>query len=251
MKQYTLIIPALWLVCATIVPAQTPAPAPQMDPEAATILSQWSDHHRQVEAAVFQLTDTIDDVESDGRKIQYAHTRKITVIRPNKLRIETTGDLTNRILWKDGELITVLDLDTNAYAQLKDPGTIEQAVAMLEEEYGMGLPAADLLVEDVRKSLIEGAEAIDYIGLGLVGEERCHHLAFRQGLIDWQVWIATGDVPALRKMVITYKQQSGQPQYTMQVLSVGDASKIAENAFTAVIPEGAEKIEFHPPAIGQ
>jgi len=243
-----LIAAALWIASASIVAAQEALPAPAIDPEAEVVLRQWSEHHRKVQSAVIRVADTIDDVESDGRKIQYAHTRELTIVRPNKLKMVTTGDVTNRTLWKDGTSLTVLDTDANVYAQVADPGTIDQAVTLLQKDYGMGLPAADLLVADIEKTMIEGCDSIDYIGLGLVGEERCHHLAFTRGIVDWQVWIGAGDAPALRKMVITYKELPGEPQYTLQVLSVGDAGKIDDATFAAVIPEGAERIQFYPDA---
>jgi len=232
------------LPCGLI--AQQEAAPRAIDPEAEVVLRQWSQHHRQIESAVICVADTIDDVEADGRKIQYAHTREFTIVRPRKLRMVMTGDVTNRTLWKDGALLTVLDRDANVYAQVPDPGTIDQAVTLLQKDYGMGLPAADLLVEDIGKTMIEGCESIDYIGLGLVGDEQCHHLAFTRGIVDWQVWIGAGDVPSLRKMVITYKELPGKPQYTMHILSVGDPGKVDDATFTAVIPEGAERIQFYP-----
>src|SRR4029078_170829 len=128
-----------------------------------------SDHNKQVKAAVFRLTDTIDDVQADGRKLQFAHVRELTVVRPDKLKIETTGDITSRTLWKDGKTLTVLERDKNVYAQIPDPGTINQAVDLLQEKYNMSVPASDLLSPDVYKTMPEGGDAINYVGLGYVG----------------------------------------------------------------------------------
>ena len=44
--------------------------------------------------------------------------------------------------------------------------------------------------------------------------KRCHHLAFAQEHVDWQVWIEDGAQPLVRKFVITYKDEPGAPQYT-------------------------------------
>lgn len=238
----------LSLLTPGAIHSQESASQPNIDPEADTVLHQLSEHMKKIPAAIFRVTDTIDDVQADGQKLQFAHIRELTVVRPNKLRVETTGDVTNRTVWKDGKTLTVLDRDKNIYAQIQDPGTIDQALEMLQEKYGMSMPGADLLSADVYKTLTEGCSAINYIGIGLVGEEKCHHLAFTRENIDWQLWVSLGENPAPRKMVITYKQVPGEPQYTQQLLKVEDASKINDSMFTCEIPKDAEKIDFQPVA---
>lgn len=226
--------------------AQEPGKKPAIDPEADTVLRQLSEQNKKIQSIVFRLSDTIDDVQADGRKLQFAHVRVLTVVRPNKLKVETFGDVTNRTLWKDGKTLTVLDKDKNVYAQLPDPGTIEQAIDMLQEKYNMSLPAADLLTSDVYKALTGNCREVNYIGIGYVGEEKCHHLAFQGDSIDWQMWIDAGDKPSTRKMVITYKKLPGQPQYTLQLLKIEAAGQIKDSVFECEIPKDAEKIEFQP-----
>jgi hypothetical protein len=238
----------LWIVAAAGMGlAQAAAPALTIDPEADGVLRQLSERHKQVKAAVFRLTDTIDDVQADGRKIQYSHVRELTVVRPDKLKVETTGDVTHRTLWKDGKTLTLLDRDKKVYAQLPDPGTIEQAIDMLQEKYGMSMPAADLLSSDLYKTMTAACTAIQYIGLGRVGgEETCHHLAFTGDTVDWQMWITVGDKPMTRRMVITYKRLPGEPQYTMQLLKIEVTNTISDAVFTCEIPKDADKIEVRP-----
>lgn len=238
----------LLILAAGVIRSQEAPPKPVIDPEADVILRQMSERLKTIPAAIFRLADTIDDVQADGRKLQFAHIRELTIVRPNKLKVETMGDVTSRTVWKDGKTVTVLDLGKNVYAQLPDPGTIDQTLDMLQEKYGMSMPAADLLSADVYKTLTEGCREINYIGIGYVGEEKCHHLAFTRDNIDWQLWVTLGDKPEPRKMVITYKRLPGEPQYTQQLLKVEDAGKIQDTAFTCVIPKGAEKIEFQPVA---
>lgn len=235
-------IAMLWLAMAT-------APAfaqPNIDPEADAVLRQMSEQIKAVPSAVFRLSDTIDDVQADGRKLQFSHIRQFTIVRPDKLRIETKGDVNNRTLWKDGETVTLLDWDRKVYAQIPDPGTIDETIDFLQEEYGLSTPAADLLSDDVYATLTEGAHEIDYIGPGYALDEKCHHLGFVRDDIDYQLWITTGDEPRPRKMVITYKHLPGEPQYTLQLIHATDASGIAPETFEAQIPEDAELIEFHP-----
>jgi hypothetical protein len=241
----------LFVGAAGVIHSEAAPKKSVIDPEADTVLHQLSDHNKQVKAAVFRLTDTIDDVQSDGRKLQFAHVRELTVVRPNKLKIETTGDVTSRTLWKDGKTLTVVERDKNVYAQIPDPGTISQALDLLQEKYNMSVPASDLLSGDVYKTMTEGCEAINYVGLGYVGEEKCHHLAFTRDNIDWQMWITAGNKPSPRKMVITYKHLPGEPQYTMQLLKIEYEPKVNDSVFACQIPKGADKIDFQPADISK
>lgn len=235
-------------LAAGVIHSQEPAPKHTIDPKADALLRQMSERMKGVNASIFRLTDTIDEVQENGQKIQYAHVREMTVQRPDKLKVETTGDVANRTVWKSGKTLTVLDRDKNVYAQVETPESIGEAVDALQEKYGMSLPAADLLSTDVYKTMMENCRQLDYIGLGYVEEEKCHHLAFTGDNVDWQLWISAGDSPGPRKIVITYKNQPGQPQYTMQLLSLKNPASIQETTFTSEIPKDAEKIEFQPRA---
>jgi len=217
---------------------------PVIDPEADTVLRRLGERNKQLKSAVFRVTDTIDEVQDDGQKIQFSHVRELTVVPPNKLRVVTTGDVTSRTFWKDGKTLTVLDRDKNVYAQLPDPGTIDQAIDMLQAKYNLSMPAADLLSDDIYQTMTAGCDAIRYVGVGLVGDEKCHHLAATRKDIDWQLWVTMGDQPAMRKLVITYKRLPGAPQYTLQLLAAGDASQITDAVFACEIPKGAERIEL-------
>lgn len=241
----------LLTAAARVTCAQETDKKPVIDPKAETVLRQLSDHNKQMKTGIFRMTDTIDEVQADGRKIQFSHVREFTVVRPGMLKVVTTGDVTSRVLWKDGKTLTVLDRNKNVYAQLPDPGTIDQAIDMLQEKYGMSLPAADLLSADVYKTMTDGCNAINYIGIGYAVEEKCHHLAFSRENIDWQMWISIGDKPSMRKIVITYKQLPGEPQYTLQLLKRETAIKINDAVFACEIPKGAEKIEVLPVSKGK
>ena len=66
----------------------------------------------------------------------------------------------------------------------------EPVIEALHREHGLVIPLSDLVVQDPFAALIDGIITGDYLGESLLGSERCHHLAFRQDAIDWQVWIA-------------------------------------------------------------
>jgi hypothetical protein len=85
-----------------------------------------------------------------------------------------------------------------------------------------------------------------YVGLRRVGSVLCHHLAFAQDNVDWQIWIAAEGPPLPMKIVIDFKTRASRPQYSV-VLSQWDLAaqfKPAEFQFTP--PPKAQKIDFLP-----
>ena len=85
-----------------------------------------------------------------------------------------------------------------------------------------------------------------YLGIHHVQDVKCHHLAFRQEGLDWQIWIEDGDKPVPRKLVITYKELPGRPQF-VALLGKWDMAAIAsDDLFVFKTPEGVKKINLEP-----
>jgi hypothetical protein len=229
----------------------TPGPAgppPAIDPRVDEILTAASMRLSTLAAFRLRCADTQDVVQDNGQKLQYAALREVVIRRPDRAWAQTTGDLVNRMLWKDGESVTLFDPEQMIYGRIDDPGSIEQMMDELLDVYGFSTPMADLLSEDLHAVFTEGVTSADYLGEHLVGEERCHHLAFDHPDIDYQLWYSTGDSPQLRKLVITDTDAPGSPQYTLTILELEplEAADVPDSLFVAQIPEEAEEIEIVP-----
>jgi len=93
----------------------------------------------------FDVVDTIDDVLENGQKVQYTHLRSVLVSRPDRLVLESKGDLENRTLVKDGKTVTLIDMDHEVYAQIEFSGTIDEMMDQLLERFDVSTPLADFL----------------------------------------------------------------------------------------------------------
>ena len=71
-----------------------------------------------------------------------------------------------------------------------------------------------------------------------------HHLAGRTETVDYQVWIAEGAQPLPLRVVLTYKNAEGQPEFRAQFSDWNLAPKVQDSQFTFTPPEGARKIAF-------
>jgi hypothetical protein len=102
----------------------------------------------------------------------------------------------------------------------------------------------DFISDDPYKVLTRDVESGIYAGLHEVDGVPCHHLAFRQSDIDWQIWIDDGLLPLPRKLLIVYKNEAGAPRYTARFSSWDLSPDLGDTVFEFEPPEGAEKIEF-------
>jgi hypothetical protein len=84
-----------------------------------------------------------------------------------------------------------------------------------------------------------------YAGQGLIGKDLCDHYAFRQGTLDWQIWITTGDKPLPRKVVITNRGDEARPQ-SVSMISWNLKPEFQDSIFRFAPPKGATKAEIVP-----
>ena len=107
----------------------------------------------------------------------------------------------------------------------------------------MVLPLKDVLFSDPYAVLSEGITYGRYLGIHQAAGAACHHLAFSQETIEWQIWIDAGDQPVPRKVVITYVDEPSEPQYTAVFRRWKLEGPVPEGLFTFEAPEGARKID--------
>ena len=224
------------------------APSEQEEPivesRARSILQAMGEYLKTAKTFTFHAEITHEEVLESGRKLQYSASNNIMVRRPNRIRADYWGDLRKNSFWYDGKNVTILYTDKNLYSTFSAPKAIDEACDFAMEKYGLSIPIADLVYSDPYAVLIENVRSGFYEGLHMVNGVRCHHLAFTQENIDWQIWIEDGPQAVPRKVVITHKDLPGGPQY-IAVLSDWDFSvRLPDILFTFEAPDDAEQIEF-------
>ena len=228
------------------VVAEPPDQASATDPY--EILRRMSDQLGQLEKFHIVVSDTVEEVLASGEKVQLSGRREINVSRPDKVLADVNGDNIDNRLDYNGNTITMLDRTQNLYSVVEAPETIEGMLDFAAKRFGITVPLADLLYRDVRATLASDTQTGQYVGLHMVGKYKCHHLAFTQESIDWEIWIQAGDQPLPRKFVITYKQQTGNPRYLALLVRWDLSPSLPGSFFDFKAPAGAEQIEALPVA---
>ena len=215
------------------------AEAQQKDP--AALLKAMSDYVGNQKTIALTFDSDIEVITPALEKIQFTNSGKAILNRPDKLRAYRYSGYSDVELIFNGETANIYSSSLNGYAKFDVPGTIDQLFHALRAGHGVALPAADLLLTNSYDTLIADVIESKYMGRGIIDGRECHHLAFRNMDVDWQLWIEVGN-PVPRKMVITSKAINSAPQYTLRLTSWKTGIKFKENIFNFVPPQGASKL---------
>jgi len=241
----------LALILIVLVPAatwaqQTSEIAPGVDARADRILRQMGDYLSSASELTFQTDLSYDTVAPDGQKILYGAVTSVAVRRPERLHVKYDGDERQTRAVFDGQTFTIYDAAANVYTVVDVPGNIDEALDTVFERYGISVPIADLFYADPYGVLIENVQSGFLVGQHPVDGVSCHHLAFSQEGIDWQIWIEDGPRPVPRKLVITYKDEPGAPQYIARMSAWDFDPRLSDHYFEFEPPAGSDEIEFLP-----
>jgi hypothetical protein len=231
-----------------LIPAAALAQPARVDPDADAILKKMGQTLSAAKAFSFEAHAMNDQVMPDGQRVQFGRNSKVLVRRPDRVSADLIGDVEDLSFRYDGKHVVLFNRKANAWGQTDTPGTIDQTLDMLADKFGMTIPLADLLLADPYASLIERVRSGHNLGIGYVFDVKCHHLAFRQEGIDWQIWVEDGPQPVPRKVVITYKDSPGYPSYTAFLSKWNLKADAPDSSFTFTPPAGAKQIQFGNPA---
>jgi hypothetical protein len=196
-------------------PAPTQARTAQsVDPASMEALRRMGSYLMTLQTFEVTANANIDEVLDTGQKVQFAQTTTYKVRRPNAFHIATVSDRKVRDFIYDGRQLTVWAPRTKFYAQVDAPPTIREVLDLASERYDVNLPLEDLFHWGTPEARFDDITSATRIGFARIGGVETDQYAFRQGEVDWQVWIERGSRALPRKLVITTRDEQAQPQYS-------------------------------------
>ena len=223
--------------------AQSPASVPPE--EAKAILMRMADYMSKLPRFSVHVRDSYDAYQKTGQKIEFGATRRITVVRPDRLRVEvdeSNGD--KHVVTFDGKDLTMATPTANVFAQVPKPGSIDDAIVFFIRDLGMRLPFAALLIANAPAEIGARTQTLAYVEKTSIYGAPAHHLAGRTESVDYQVWVADGDKPLPQRLVLTYRDAQGQPQFRAQFSDWNLAPEAPNSMFAFTAPQGAQRIAF-------
>ena len=186
-----------------------------------------------------------DVVQESGQKIEFGERRQLTVARPDRFRSDVERSDGDKVLVAfDGKAITVFTPKPNLYATAEMPGDIDGAITYFVRDLRMRLPLALMFVTSLPQELEKRSLSADIVETTTLSGTPCIHIAGRGDTVDFQFWISTEGEPLPRKVVLTYKNEEGQPQYWARFSEWNLSPNPPDSLFTLDIPKDAGRIQF-------
>ncbi len=188
---------------------------------------------------------TGERVLADGQKLQHTASASMDVHRPNRIRALIRTARASRDIIYDGKTVTLFTPAQKYYSTAEFTENIGSLIDKLEARFGVEMPLSDLFLFGTPEAPLDKIESAMNAGQDIVGGEVCDHYAFRQGKVDWQIWIATGGKPLPRKVVITSRLDESRPQ-SVSLIYWNLSPSFKDSVFSFVPPKGAVKVELVP-----
>jgi hypothetical protein len=230
-------------------PAAAPAdskPDPNaVSPDAIQALKDMGTYMQTLKQFAVNIDLDGERVLSDGQKLQHSANAKVDVDRPSKMRVQMRSARAQRDLYYDGQKVALYYPKENFYSTTDSTGNLSDLVVKLRQRFGVEVPISDLFLWGTPNAPTDGITSAMRAGQDVIDGQLCDQYAFRQGTVDWQIWIASGSQPLPRKIVVTNRDDEARPQ-SVTWLTWNLKPKFSASTFHFTPPKGAKLAEFVP-----
>ncbi len=218
-----------------------------VEPDPRQLLSELGEFLKAQHDYSFEAFVTYQSLQESGQNLSFDLLQRLVVRQPDRLFWETIEDDARiKRVWFDGGEFTMLELPDNVYGRIDAPATIPEMIYHVTTEYGIIVPFSDLLASSRAPVFLRDLESSEYVGPAWVAGSWTHHLAFRNPLVDFEVWIPVKGDPVPSRLAISWKHEPGHPQFVARFREWNFSPSISDSVFRFSVPEGAESIELVP-----
>lgn len=237
---FTFIFLTVALACSRAA-EQSATTAANNDPD--RVLRQMSEKLAQAKNLSFKVERKLDAALVEGRNVAENAVIEISVSRPGKFHAKSDSTDNARQIFFDGQSLSIYDQTMKLYATAPVVGTIDEAVARIDEIYGFTPPLAEFILSDPYGALSKQLKTKAYKGTENIGGVECHHVSLSADEADSELWIGTADLLP-RKLMATFKNREGNPQLQAVFSNWNLTSTLDDKMFTFVAANDVEKIEM-------
>jgi hypothetical protein len=226
--------------------AQEPATGdPGSDADAMALLMKMGDFLAQAKQFSVSIRAGYDVLQETGQMIEFGELRKLTLVRPHHIRADAERSDGEKVLVLfDGQEITVFSPEEKVFARAARPGDVDNAILYLLKDLQLRLPLAMMFVTKLPWELEQRVRSVQFVEQTTIMDVPCMHLSARANAVDFQIWIPSQGDPLPRHIVITYREEEGQPQYWANLSEWNLYPNPPQGFFTFTPPAGAQRIPF-------
>jgi hypothetical protein len=214
------------------------------DQRALKLLKDMSDTLAAARTLQFKARSLLPLESPTGQYISLFAASRVLLQRPDRLFVESRGDLLPNDLYYNGKTVTAIGPARKFYAQQEGSGSTVDEVLQQEHPGADTLaPFVDLLVSDPYARLTKDLSSAFVVGQSTIAGVKTDHLAFTAPGIDWELWIGAQDkLPRLA--VASYRSGERQPTFTVEFSDWKLNAPLPAQSFEVSIPKDAVKLEF-------
>ena len=192
---------------------------PDVQPESLQALQKMSAYLASLTSFEVTSQTTLDVVTMEGQRVQLDGVANYKVRRPDRFVIEVSTALKKRRYIYDGKSFTLSAPELGFYATVPAPPTNAQTLDVMWTKFGIVLPLEDLFrwnAGDTRRGREKLTSGFD-VGPAIIDGVAAEQYAFREGDLDWQVWIQSGERPLPVKLMIVDRRDPAAPAYAARL----------------------------------
>jgi hypothetical protein len=220
---------------------------PALEPKAIDLLKAMSERLAAARTMTFTAVGTYESPSRLGPPLAYTTTSDVTLQRPDRLRVITSGDGPASEFYYDGMTMMAYAPAENLVAVADAPPTVDAALKAAFDSAAIYFPFTDALVADPYKDIAEGLKVAFVIGQSrVVGGTTTDMVAIANDLVFAQIWIGTDDkLPRMIRAV--YVIDPSRLRHQVEFSNWHLDGPVPTDAFASSRATGAAHIQFARP----
>ena len=227
--------------------APATAPQPALEPKAVELMKGTGARLAAARTMRFTATVGYENPSVHGLPLLYTTRSEVTLQRPDKLRVVTSGDGPASEFYYDGKSMSAFEPAAKLVAVADAPSTIDEALKAAYQSAAIYFPFSDFVVSDPYGDISDGLLYAYYIGQSrIVGGTTTEMVAFATPHVFAQMWIGADDrLPRMIRAV--YRDDRLQLRHELQLSDWQLDLAIPEDTFRSAAAATATRIEFARP----
>jgi len=221
-----------------------PPPAPIVEKYALDRLKQMSDKLASSKAFTFRASSFIEVPAITGQFLTLFTESDIALQRPNKLRVDVSGDVPGFQLYFDGAKLSAFDPQKNLHSVSDPLATIDVMLDFVLTKAQINFPSADFMYSNPYAVMTKNLTHAIVVGPSMVNGVPCEHFAYMEPALNWEIWIENGPRALPLRLAMTYKQVPNFPRFMVEYKDWNLNPKLSADLFVFKAPANSKVIEF-------
>ena len=218
-----------------------------LEPKALDVLKAASARLAAAKAMTFTAVASYESPSLYGPPLIYTTTSDVTLRRPDKLRVITSGDGPASEFYYDGKSMMAYAPAENLVAVASAPSTIDAALKQAYDSAAIYFPFSDVVVADPYKDMADQLKIAFYIGQSrVVGGTTSDMVGIANDHVFVQLWIGAEDkLPRMIRAI--YLNDPSKLRHLVEFSKWHLDEAVADDSFASSRATSAPRIAFERP----